>query len=283
MRIFALVFVALALSLHAEDPAGPGKEPDKEPPAMPDSLVNLEKTFYFAPVEGLRDLEIKLSGGAFAEIKAKMPGFSAKFFWKAPDKVRVQVQGIPEKSNVDSVTLEERLAKELVNAIVKRPVTEQADNFESVDEEKTDAGTRVRLVHKDKKQSVVETGYVIGADNALCGMWAVLQNTKTGELEKYEGKVETIDMRGKRLLKRALLTSGDKKYMSVEYEYTEVDGFVLPTRFIQAAAVGAQERTFELVLSEHKVNQSLDDSIFQPAASDGKDDAPKEDGEEKPK
>jgi hypothetical protein len=243
------------------------KDEAPAPPVVPEALKKLEDQYYFAPRAGLKDLEVRMSGAGFAELKAKAPGFSATFYWKAPDKIKVKVAEIPEKANINVPLLEERLAKELGETIIKRPFSDQPENFEAFKEEKVEGNTVVAMIPKDKTSALVETAYVIAPDNTLKTVMIAVR-TKTGEIDVYEGKTTTTQSNGKLLTKETLLACGKDKSLCARYEYTEVTGFMLPSRFVQTAVAGPHERTFELVLTDHKINQGLADSVFAEPAEE---------------
>lgn len=267
---FCCIVAAIAFSLclwTEEKPDNGEKKDDMPPPAVPEALKKLEDQYYFAPRAGLKDLEVQLSGEGFAELKARAPAFAAVFYWKAPDKTRVKITGVPDKTGINVPLLEERLAKELGDAIVKRPFSDQPEKFEAFREEKVEENTVVTMIPKDKTQALLQTTYVIAPDGVLKGI-SVVVRSRTGEVEVYEGKTTTTEMKDKLLTTETLLTCGKDKLLCARYEYTEVSGFILPSKFVQTTVSGSRRKTFELVLTDYKVNQGLADSIFLEAAED---------------
>lgn len=256
----ALLAVALLLAAGAVPPA---MAEDVPLPALYKSLA--EKNYY-PVVEGLKDAQADVKCNILDQVVAAFPDaagkpIAVKFFWARPGEAAPQkkfsITGIP-----DGLTDLSNRAKQIFarpeGLVITDPVYWTIETTQAA-ADKTDTGITVTGTAKNASDALKKL--VVKIDSAT-------YQVKRMEMDLGQAQagvdITSKDLGGK-WGAESMVTSNPQYRETVKYEYSQVEGFWLPTKITvdyQSPDGKSLSPTFVYDLSNWQVNKGLPAGVF---------------------
>lgn len=231
----------------------------------------------YSPVKkGLKDLYFEVRNNKLKTMVESSTGVKTndeiyfKVFWKFPDKIQVDIEGMP-KGFFELENNLKKIALEVVDYVIPRSPKEVLKEFDFKESEKTNDSVTLVGTTKNSESRVSEVQLQFDKNSILKNMVTLSpysrsetdfnMSTKKGSDNKYlTDSMETVITRGKVKLK-----------LEKKFDYITQDGFTLPNKvqilMKPVDKTKAVENSSEMTISNYKINEGLASKRITPAKS----------------